>query len=199
MTKEITQDLRSQLASIEERQAILLSQREAHSYDAIVTKDKIAVERVAAINLELDGLKHQEAGLAAALREAAKREIAAAEAERDDKRKANAAKAQDVLLHCEDTAALLTKAMSDLRQHSITLQTQFAEIRRLTGTGPTDEMLRVHLSRALRAGTMGSPIQIQHLAPNERVLVDAVITPWVQSIRNWINAAIGTKPARKAA
>ena len=114
------------------------------------------------------------------------------------KRKQNAATAADILLHAEDTAALLTQAMADLRSHAITLQSRFAEIRRLVGVGPTDQMLRVHLARALKAATMGSPIQLEHLAPNERVEVDDVIGPWANSIRNSINAAVGEKPAKAA-
>ena len=51
MTKtSISDQLRGKLSSIEERQAILLADRELYSYDAIVSKDKIAVERVTAIN-----------------------------------------------------------------------------------------------------------------------------------------------------
>jgi uncharacterized protein YhaN len=196
--KSVTDDLRAQLVDIEGRQVELLAERDEISYGAVVARDKKAIERLAALNAELGNLKNQSASLEAALREATKRENAAAEAERAEKRKANAAAAADALLHAEDTAAHLTKAMADLRSHAITLQSQFAEIRKLIGVGPTDQMLRVHLARSLKAATMGSPIQLEHLAPNERVEVDAVIAPWAHSIRNSINAAVGEKPAKAA-
>jgi hypothetical protein len=198
MTQKITQDLRAQLVDIEGRQAELIANRDLHSYAAVVDREPKAIKKLAEINSELDNLKHRAASLEAALREATKREVAAAEAERAEKRKANAAAAADALLHAEDTAALLTKTMADLRSHAITLQTKFAEIRRLTGIGPTDQMIRIHLARSLKAATMGSPIQLEHLAPSERVPVDASIGPWAKSIRNWINAAIGTQPAKAA-
>jgi hypothetical protein len=198
MTQKITQDLRAQLVDIEGRQVELLAERDEISYSALVERDKNAIARLAALNAELSNLKNQSASLESALREATKREVAVAEAERQEKRKANAAAAADELLHAEDTAALLTKTMADLRSHAITLQSRFAEIRRLVGVGPTDQMLRVHLARALKAATMGSPIQLEHLAPNERVEVDDVIGPWANSIRNSINAAVGEKPAKAA-
>ena len=199
MTKSISQtinDLRAQLVDIEGRQVELLAERDEISYGALVERDKNAIARLAALNAELSNLKNQSASLESALREATKREVAVAEAERQEKRKANAAAAADTLLHAEDTAALLTQAMADIRSHAVTLQTKFAEIRRLTGIGPTDQMIRIHLARSLKAATMGSPIQLEHLAPSERM--DASIGPWAKSIRNWINAAIGTQPAKAA-
>ena len=201
MTKSISQtinDLRAELVDIEGRQVELLAERDEISYSALVERDKNAIARLAALNAELSNLKNQSASLESALREATKREVAAAEAERAEKRKANAAAAADALLHAEDTAALLTQAMADIRSHAVTLQTKFAEIRRLTGIGPTDQMIRIHLARSLKAATMGSPIQLEHLAPSERVPVDASIGPWAKSIRNWINTAIGTQPAKAA-
>jgi hypothetical protein len=194
----ITDDLRSRLGNAESRQQELLAERGEIAFAATVEKQKAAVQRLETINHELSALANEISVLEAALKEAHRRDLAAAEAERGEKRKANAAAAADALLHAEDCAALLTKTMADLRSHAITLQSRFAEIRRLVGVGPTDQMLRVHLARSLKAATMGSPIQLEHLAPNERVEVDDVIGPWANSIRNSINAAVGEKPAKAA-
>jgi hypothetical protein len=197
-SQAITQDLRAQLVDIEGRQAELIANRDLHSYAAVVDREPKAIKKLAEINSELDNLKHQTASLEAALREATKRAVAVAEAEREEKRKANAAAAADTLLHAEDTAALLTRAMADVRAHAITLQSQFAEIRRLVGVGATDQQLCVFLTRCVKTATMGTPMQIEHLAPNERTDVNAVVAPWAASIRNWINAAVGEKPAKAA-
>jgi uncharacterized protein YhaN len=194
----VTDDIRAQLSSLKGHKDELRSEKDELSYLALIDKEPKAIARLAALNEEIRNLIIQIETNEAALKEATKRESAAAEAERAEKRKANAAAAADALLHAEDTAAHLTKAMADLRSHAITLQSQFAEIRKLIGVGPTDQMLRVHLARSLKAATMGSPIQLEHLAPNERVEVDAVIGPWAKSIRNWINTAIGEKPAKAA-
>jgi hypothetical protein len=199
MTKQsVASDLRAQLVDIEGRQAELIANRDLHSYAAVVDREPKAIKKLAEINSELDNLKHRTAGLEAALREAVKREVAAAEAECDVKRKQNAATAADILLHAEDTAAALTRAMADVRAHAITLQSQFAEIRRLVGVGATDQQLCVFLTRCVKTATMGTPMQIEHLAPNERTDVNAVVAPWATSIRNWINAAVGTQPAKAA-
>jgi hypothetical protein len=194
----ITDNLRAQLVDIEGRQTELIAERDEHSYAAVVERQPQAVKKLEAINSELDALKHKAATLQAALREATKREVAAAEAERDAKRKQNAVAAADMLLNAEATAALLTKAMADLRTHANTLQSQFAEIRKLIDAGPTDQLLRINLARSLKAATMGSSLQLEHLAPDQRVPVDAVIGTWATSIRNRINASTGTQPAKAA-
>jgi hypothetical protein len=200
MTKKtsITDNLRAQLVDIEGRQTELIAERDEYSFAAVVERQPAAIKKLEAVNSELDALKHKTASLEAALREALKREVAAAEAERDAKRKQNAATAADILLHAEDTAALLTKALADVRSHSLELQSQFGEIRGLIGVGATDQHLRVFLTRCVKTATMHTPMHLEHLAPNERADVNAVVAPWAASIRNWINAAAGEKPAKAA-
>jgi hypothetical protein len=200
MTKKtsVVDDLRAQLVDLEGRQVELLAERDEHSFDALVTRDRGAIERLSAINSELANLTNQSASLNAALREASRRDLAAAEAERAEKRKQNAAAAAEILLHVEETAAQLTKDMAGLRSHSMKLQTQFAEIRGLIGVGATDQQLRVFLTRCVKAATMNTPMHLEHLAPGERTDADAVVAPWVTSVRNWINAAVGEKPAKAA-
>ena len=194
----ITDNLRAQLVDIEGRQTELIAERDEYSFAAVVERQPAAIKKLEAVNSELDALKHKTASLEAALREAAKREIAAAEAERAEKRKANVAAAAEMLLRAEDTAALLTKAMDDMRSHSLELQRQFAEIRGLIGVGATDQQLRVFLTRCVKTATMNTPMHLEHLAPNERTDVNAVVAPWAASIRNWINSAVGEKPAKAA-
>jgi hypothetical protein len=200
MTKKtsITDNLRAQLVDIEGRQTELIAERDEYSFAAVVERQPAAIKKLEAVNSELDALKHKTASLEAALREAVKRETAAAEAERDAKRRANVAAAAEVLLRAEDTAALLTKAMDDMRSHSLELQRQFAEIRGLIGVGATDQQVHVFLTRCVKTALMGTPAQIEHLAPNERTDVNAVVAPWATSIRNWINSAVGEKPAKAA-
>ena len=194
----VTDDIRAQLVDVEGRQAELLADRDEHSYAAVVERQPAAIKKLEAINSELNNLKHAASSLEAALREAIKREIAAAEAERAEKRRANAAAAADVLLRVEATAAALTQATADVRSHSMELQRQFAEIRGLIGVGATDQQLRVFLTRCLKTATMGTPMQLEHLAPSERTDVSAVVAPWAASIRNFMNTAVGEKPAKAA-
>jgi hypothetical protein len=194
----VTDDLRAQQSSLKGHKDELLSEIDELSYLALIDKEPNAIARLAAINSELCNLTFQIETNEAALKEAHRRDVAAAEAERDAKRKQNAAAAADMLLNAEATAALLTQAMADLRTHAVALQSQFAEIRKLIDAGPTDQLLRINLARSLKAATMGSPMQLEHLAPDQRVPVDAVISTWATSIRNRINATTGTQPAKAA-
>jgi hypothetical protein len=194
----VTDDLRSRLGNAESRQQELLAERGEIAFAATVEKQKAAVQRLETINNELSALANEISVLEAALKEAHRRDVAAAEAERAEKRKANVAAAAEMLLRAEDTAALLTKAMDDMRSHSLELQRQFAEIRGLIGVGATDQQLRVFLTRCVKTATMNTPMHLEHLAPNERTDVNAVVVPWAASIRNWINSAVGEKPAKAA-
>ena len=189
----VTDDIRAQLSSLNGHKAELLSERDELSYLALIDKEPKAIARLAALNEEIRNLIIQIETNEAALKEATKRENAAAEAERAEKRRANVAAAAEVLLRAEDTAALLTKAMDDMRSHSLELQRQFAEIRGLIGVGATDQQVHVFLTRCVKTALMGTPAQIEHLAPNERTDVNAVVAPWAASIRNFMNTAVGEK------
>jgi chromosome segregation ATPase len=194
----VTDDIRAQLSSLKGHKDELRSEKDELSYLALIDKEPKAIARLAALNEEIRNLIIQIETNEAALKEATKRENAAAEAERAEKRKANVAAAAEMLLRAEDTAALLTKAMDDMRSHSLELQRQFAEIRGLVGVGATDQQLRVFLTRCVKTATMNTPMHLEHLAPNERTDVNAVVVPWAASIRNWINSAVGEKPAKAA-
>ena len=194
----VTDDIRAQLSSLKGHKDELRIEKDELSYLALIDKEPKAIARLAAINEEIRNLIIQIETNEAALKEATKRENAAAEAERAEKRRANVAAAAEVLLRAEETAALLTKDMAGIRSHSIELQSQFGEIRGLIGVGATDQQLRVFLTRCVKTATMNTPMQIEHLAPNERTDVNAVVAPWANQIRNWINSAVGEKPAKAA-
>jgi cell division septum initiation protein DivIVA len=199
MTQETTQKLHADLAAIDEKRVALLAERDLHSFDAVVERQPAAIKKLSELNAQLDNLKHESSAIESTLRELTRRATASAEAERDEKRKSNAAAAADVLLEAEDTAALLAKALKDMSEHSLKLRAQFAEIRRLTGTGPTPESIQVNLGRSLTTAVMNSPMKIAHLAPSERCTIDDIVEGWSKQIRNWIVAAVGEKPAQKAA
>jgi hypothetical protein len=196
---DIATDLRNQIAALEGHQIELVAERDELSYAALVDRKPDAIKRLTAVNGELANITAQTASLTAALREAGKREVAAMEEARASIRHENARAAGDLLTEIEVTAGAITQAMEDLKAHSITLRDQFAEIRRLTGVGPTNEALRVHLTRTLKVATMGSLMQIEHLAPDQRSSFADTAAAWIKSVSNWISQATGEKSAAKKA
>jgi chromosome segregation ATPase len=195
----VISDLRAKLAAAEGLQLELNAEVQEISYAAHVDREPKAVKRLAEISHQLEHVIGGEIkSLTAALAEAAKREVAAQEAARAELRRKNARKAADVLLEVEALATTITTALADLRKNSLQLEAKLAEIRRLTGAAPSSEAIRVNLGRALKTALMASPMQLEHLAPSERVTVADIVGPWARSITNWITAAIGEKPAKAA-
>lgn len=194
----VTDDLRVRLGACKSRQQELLTERSEIAYSATVEKDRAAIKRLEEINGELAALTNETSVLESALKEAHRRESAAEDAARAEKRRSNAGAAAEVLLETKATAALLAKAMLDTCELSSKLRAQFADMKNLTGAGPTAESVQVNLSRSLTTAVMNSPMKIAHLAPSDRCTIDAIVDDWSASIRNWITAALGDKPAKAA-
>jgi hypothetical protein len=201
MSKSISQtlaDLRNKLGAAEGVKLELDAEIAEISFDAHTGVAKAAT-RLSEIARQQQTVAVEIKSQEAALAEGAKREVAAQESQRAELRRSNAAKAANLLLEAEETAALLSKAMADMSEYSSRLRDQFSEIRRLTGTGPTPESVQVNLGRSLTTAVMNSPMKIAHLAPNERCTVDAIVGGWATSVRNWINATLNKTAAQEAA
>lgn len=88
--------------------------------------------------------------------------------------------------------------MQDLRTNAVAIEAKLGEIRRLGIAAPSAEAVRVNLRHTQTKALMGSVLQTEHLAPNQRIDVAGIVGPWSMSIQNAINLATGEKPARAA-
>ncbi|TAI67654.1 hypothetical protein [Bradyrhizobium sp. Leo170] len=201
MTKEakIILDLRAKLNDVEHKQVELIAERDELAFAALVDRDKKAADRVAAINSELSGLTNQIGAISAALKEAAKREAAAAVAERAKRRRDDARKAETIVAEVEGLGCEMDKALTAAKDAAVLIENKLAELRRLSGGGPMTESVRVNLCRAVVSANMFSPLHTVVLAPDERTTVQMLTTPWGRSIRNWIAGVLGTEKEREAA
>jgi hypothetical protein len=193
--KSAVDELRNQLAALEGHQLELLAERDEISYAALVDRDAKSVKRLAALNEEINNIVNQTASVSAALREASKREAAAEDADRAKRRRADAEAAGGLMAEAERLAEIMDTGMRALHEQAIAYQRVMADVRRLSGSGPTHEALRALLSRAVKTGLAGLPQYADVLQPHERRSVAEITGIWATQIRNRINSVIETAKA----
>jgi hypothetical protein len=192
----ITNGLRNQIAEIENKRVLLEAERDDVSYEALVVRDKKAIERAAEIGTELAKLDHEDAMLKAALSTATRREAEAAASERASQKRADLERAESLLPKVAEMAAQMDEAMKTLREASASFEAHWSEIKRLSGAGPVGGAIKVHLDRAYRSTLRGLPLQLEMVPPNERHTVSELATGWSAQVRNVVSKS---KPAKEAA
>jgi chromosome segregation ATPase len=202
MTKslsEIIVDLRTRLASIEENQTELLAERDdgGAAFAAHVEGNPTAVRRLAEINAELSRLQAEASTVGAALAEASRREMQARDKDAAARRRAEAEEADVILAEIEKLAESMDAAMVSLKAAAVDFQIKMETVRRLTGSGPQHQAIRVHLARAISSGLTGLPQHSDLLAPRERRSMTELVASWATQVRNRIATMIET-PAKAA-
>jgi hypothetical protein len=201
MTKSITQtidDLRGKLGAAQQRQVELDGEIQKISW-AATTGDVKAKKRLDEISNEQAHLateiKSTTAALAAGARlEMQEREEAIAAKRRDD------AKAAELLCAgVEMIAEKFDATLAALAQHAQDYENEMAKIRRLIGAGPTFDLVRFFLGRALRTSIMRTPLHQETIAPGDRVTVSAATATWMQNFRVHIGRTLNVKPAAQKA
>jgi hypothetical protein len=198
ISKSVTDDLRSRLAAIEGHQTELLAERDEISYLALVDRDKKAVDRLNAINGEIERLKTQASSIEPALREATKRESAAREEAAAEKRRSDARQADVVLAEAEKIALKFDEALKAVSEHAIAFETAMINVRQLTGTSPRYDAIRVFMFRAVRSALHRTPVHIDAISVAEQTTLSAASTSWSRSIRGWIAGVINNNAAKAA-
>jgi hypothetical protein len=190
----ITNDLRTQISDIESKRLILGAQRDEIAYDALVLRNKKAIERAGAIGAELDQLAHQEALLNAALVTARRREAEEKASEAASRKRADLEQAEALLPRVAELAAQMDNAMKTLREASAAFEAHWSDIKRLSGAGPVGGAIKVHLDRAYRTALRGLPgLALEMVPPTERHSVSELAAGWSKQVSNVAAAQI--KPA----
>jgi hypothetical protein len=180
----VTNDLRNQIAEIENKRMLLTAERDDVSYDALVTRDKESIKRAADIGTELAKLDHEEAMLKAALSTSTRREAEAKVSKAASQKRADLEKAESLLPRVAEMAARLDDAMKTLREVGSEFERTWATIKNLSGSGPTWQAAKVHLERALRTGLRGLPLRVAMVPPNERHSVAELAEGWSTQVKN---------------
>jgi hypothetical protein len=194
----VTDDLRARLGACENRQQELFAERSEIAFAAMVEKQKAAVQRLEAINNELSALTNERSVLESALVEATRRETAAEDAARAEKRRSDLRTADALLDDAEKIAQEFDDALRTVREAAVAFEAKMIQVRRLTGTSPQHDAIRVFLFRAIRTALHQSPVHIDAIAPSERTALMPVFQSWAKSARVLIANTLKTA-AKEAA
>lgn len=197
-TKTVSDDLRARLGSCESRQQELLAERSEIAYAATVEKQKAAVARLAELNAELSALTNETSVLEAALKESHRREIAAEEHARAEKRRNDAREAEAICSEAEQIAEKLDKAFAEVRQHAVHYEEAMTKVRRLSGHGPAFNHIRVFMARAVMTAVERTPLHVEAVAPAIRTTFSAATASWLQNIRAHLAPLLKTQTKRAA-
>jgi hypothetical protein len=180
---ETFQKLQAKLGEVESRQKVLAGERTAIAYDAL-TGDAKAARRLQDICSALAVIDQEIASVHAAIQEAARR---VAEADDQERAKREAEKRKQAMALSADLVA----QASDLDAHLQTFfkmynsfRNEMIELNRL-GAGPNINVVDSVCRRALETASMGTRLQLVHLAPTDRVTFEELATSWKAHTAAW--------------
>jgi hypothetical protein len=182
--KTLLPQLEAKLSSARKRQGEISRERRAISLAAHMgsAKDRARLDELnqegAIVVGEIEGI---EAAIEQARTRIADAEAsAAAEVERGKRREVSRL-ADEVRGHAERIDELWRQSIDEYGE----LQTKLAEIVQLGVGRPSPHQVRVACQRALVAAFIGTPLQFQILAPNERHTVTDLANSWANAAETW--------------
>jgi hypothetical protein len=185
MTTSTVQDLRRQINELESKRLILQSERDDMSYSAAVERLPAALQRVSEIGSELMRLAHDEQVLLAALRIATKLEAESKVADAQKQKRNDLEQALSLLPEVAAIASQIDEAMASLQAATVAFQDKWAQIKRLSGAGPTVVATKVHIERALRSGLRGLPgLSVDLVSPTQRCSASSLHAGWSLQVKN---------------
>jgi chromosome segregation ATPase len=180
-----TVELRNRIDAIESQKLILTSQRDDISFAALVDRDSKAIAEAAELNAKLAALTTEESMLNAALKTALRLEAEAKAAEATKQKQADLQEAEALLPEVEQLARQIDEAMKILQDATVAFQDKWAQLKRLSGAGPTVVATKVHIERALRTGLRGLPgLMVDLVSPTQRCSASSLNAAWSLQVRN---------------
>jgi hypothetical protein len=182
--KALLPQLEEKLSAAKGRQAEISTERGSISLAAHMgsASDRARLDELnqegAILAGEIEGI---EAAIAQARKRSAEAEAAEVAEVEQRKRREVLRLSSEIRSHAERIDELWRESLDQYGD----LQTKFTEIVRLGVGRPSLHQLRVACQRALISAFIGSPLQIQIIAPNERHSVLDLINSWAAAAEAW--------------
>jgi len=166
---------------LETREALLTGERNSGlAYEALALGDTKARKRLGEINESLVSLEQDRAAMQSAITEAERRCTAAQASVKTAAEKAGAEKALDLAKTLRDHGKAIDKAAHAMFAHTAELRLALIELSKLGG--PNIYLADSALKRALITASMGSKLQLMHLAPTDRHSFAELTDRWAQGV-----------------
>jgi hypothetical protein len=178
--RETLSRLQAMLGEVESRQKLLAGERATLAYDALCDDAK-AAKRLGQINADLSIIDQEIASVQAAIAEAARR---VGEADTQARAEAEAAKKRRALIKSAD----LVDMAAELDEHLAAFFRMYNGFRvtmidlHRDGAAPQINIVDSVCRRALESASMGTRLQLMHLAPGDRITFESLATSWKQNI-----------------
>jgi hypothetical protein len=186
LPEALVADLEDKLQQARERLAAITAERKAISLAAHMGSagDRARLDQLnregGILAGEIEGIETAIAQVQARIAEA---EAAAAfEAERE-KRRATLQLADELQGHAEKIDHLWRQSIAEY----VMLQAKLHQIAQTCGGRPALHVVQSACRRALVSAFVGTPLQLQLLAPGERHTIANLVATWVQNVRGWTN------------
>jgi hypothetical protein len=187
-------NLLKQIADGENREVILFAEREAISFDAVVERQKSAIKRLEEINSELAALRDSNATLNAALREARRRETAAAAEKSAEAARDRAAEAEPIGKRLAERGATIDAAIKTCIENIQGMREDLEVLARLGMPVPSRDLVRVNLNRAWDTMT-ASLDKTRPMSPVQRTGYDRLAKAWSAPVLTLISTRTNTNNA----
>jgi hypothetical protein len=182
-------DLDSRLFEARRSLDELDAKRRAISF-AAHTGDADAKKTLDKLNKEKTGLTNSIEEIEAALAEAGRRVDEAERAAEMAAQSERAEKALEISSSLVARGLKIDQALRLVAEEAIALKNDIDALNRLGCTHPHAQQLFSFGSRALLAAVMGTPLQIEHLAPGERYRFEKLATDWAATVDRWAGPQI---------
>jgi len=195
------QELRNEIASIDERQLALEAERAELAFTAVIEKNTDAVKRLANVNAEITEIVTVTLPtLNAALREAQRREAVATVAAADEDIRERAKKARPIAERLAERGKKMDLAIAEYREQFSGIDQDLNELARLGIPTASRAIVAANLRRSHDAATSGLDKLGRPVPPNQRHTFDGLLRGWATPSINWIAEKLGkTTTAPKAA
>ena len=176
--------LQKRHTALTDRGEVIREIREQIAFDAL-SGDQAAALRVDEINGESFLLAEQLATVEAAIREARRRLTAARQAADAAVGRVQAEKALVHIGRFEGLAAEMDNICRRLVETGEAMKVELRAVHALGCSHPSERLYIVNAVRAIKAGLMGSVLQLEHIAPLERHTVASLAAGWGAAVRRW--------------
>jgi hypothetical protein len=188
--RRVVADLKAKLAETLSRGEVLMGEKAQISYAALVDGDAAAKKRLAQLDQDLLVVDLNASSVRAALAEAENRVrqaegLSLAEAERQKARRA-----LELGKSMRDHAKALDRAAKQVFEHFAALRIDMLALNGL-GAVPNVNLIDVACKRALISASMGSRLQLEHIAPTERHSFTELCDRWASGVEAFAAARLG--------
>jgi hypothetical protein len=183
-------ELQAELDTAQTAEVTLTAERDELSFPALVMKDKTAIERLAAVNTELQGLTARTASIRAAIAETDRRIAENTKAELSAAQQQRAQTAWPIAEALVERGRKMDQALRAYLNERVALEADLAQLARLGAPAPSRDLVSINLRNGHDAAFSMLDRHSRPVAPNYRRSFEQLAEGWSLPARKWLAAKL---------